>query len=163
VRVDRNDGLVRRHVDDGRRDEDRPVRERAAESRHVATLPALGVVLAGGIDDHLEVGVVERLRRALEQLGAERLDVGDEDPDDTGALAAQAAGDETGLVPEVVDHGPHPSEGARGDAIAPVDDPGHGGDRHAGALGDIADRHPQRLLRHVDCPHRSMSPAVRAE
>ncbi len=105
VGVDGDDGLVRHDVDDRWRDEDRAIRERAAQPRHVATFPALGAVLAGGVDDQVEVRVVERLGRALQQFGAERLDVGDEDPDDVGALAAQAPGDEAGLVAEVVDDG----------------------------------------------------------
>ena len=68
-------------------------------------------MLAAGVDDQFVVGVVERLGGALQQLGAERLDVGDEDADDVGALAAQAAGDEARLVAEVVDDGAHPVEG----------------------------------------------------
>ena len=79
-------------------------------------------MLAGGVDDQVEVGVVERLGRALQQLGAERLDVGDEDADDVGALAAQASCDEAGLVAEVVDDGAHPAERGRGDAVPTVDD-----------------------------------------
>ena len=53
----------------------------------------------------------DRLRGALEQLRAERLDVGDEDADDVGPPAAQAAGDQARLVPEVGDHGLDPAEG----------------------------------------------------
>ena len=152
VRVDRDDGLVRVDVDDRRRDEDRAVGECAAEPGHVATFPALCVVLAGGVDDHLEVRVVERLGRALEQLGAERLDVGDEDADHARALAAQAPCDEARLVAEVVDDGLHPAEGVGRDAVPAVDDAGDGRDRHAGALGDIADGDPERFLRHVERP-----------
>ena len=57
-------------------------------------------------------GVVQRPGGALEQLGAERLDVGDEDADDVGALAAQAAGDEARLVAELLDRLADPDDGA---------------------------------------------------
>jgi hypothetical protein len=135
--------LIRGDLDDRRRDEDRAVGERAAEPGHVATFPAFGAVLAGGVDDHVEVGVVERSRRALQQLGAERLDVGHEDADHAGALAAQAAGDEARLVAEVVDDGPYAGESGRGDAVPAVHDARHGRDRHTGPFGDVADGHSQ--------------------
>ena len=152
VWVDGDDGLVRHDVDHCRGDEDRAIRERAAQPGHVAAFPALGAVLAGGVHDQVEVGVVERLRRALQQFGAEWLDVGDEDADDVGALATQAPGDQAGLVAEVVDDGTHTAERGGSDAVSAVDDARHGRDRHAGVLGDIADGHPERLLCHVERP-----------
>ena len=93
-------------VVDGRGDEDDPVGQRAAQSRHVAALPAgvVEAVAAAGVDDQLVARRLDRPRGALEQLGAERLDVGDEDPEHVGAMAAQAAGDQARLVAELGDH-----------------------------------------------------------
>ena len=66
---------------------------------------------------------MQRPGGALQQLGAERLDVGHEDADDVGAVAAQAAGDEARLVAELLDHLADAHAGLGGDAVALVDHP----------------------------------------
>ena len=135
-------GPARADVVDRRGDEDDPVGERAAQSRHVASLPAaILAVAAAGVDDQLVAGRMDRRRGALEQLGAERLDVGDEDPEDVGAMAAQAARDEARLVAELLDHRLDPGRRVGGDAVAVVDHLRHRGDGHPGLGGDVPDRH----------------------
>ena len=47
-----------------------------------------------GIREQLVAGAAAARRRALEELDGERLELGDQDADDVGALPAQAAGDE---------------------------------------------------------------------
>src|SRR4029450_5369317 len=103
-------------VDHGRGDEDDPVGERAAQPGDVAALPArvvLAVAAARG-DDQLVAALAGGGPGPLEELGAERLDVGDDDAEHVGAAAAEAAGDEAGLVAEVVDDGLHPLQGGGG-------------------------------------------------
>ena len=98
-------GCRRGDLDHGRRDEDDAVGERAAEARQVAPLPALAVrCMPPEYTIELEAGVLQRLGGALQQLGAERLDVRHEDADHVRALAAQAPGDQARLVAELVDH-----------------------------------------------------------
>ena len=106
VRVDGDDEAGLADVVDGRGDEDDSIGQRAAQSRHVAALPAgvVEAVTAAGVDDQLVARRLDRPSSTLEQLGAERLDVGDKDPEHVGAMAAQAAGDETRLVAELADH-----------------------------------------------------------
>ena len=117
-------GWVGAHLDDGRRDQDDAVGERAARAGTGSDAPSPRRPWhAAGVDDQLEGEVVERLGGALQQFGAERLDVGDEDADDVGAVAAQAAGDEARLVAELVDDLADPHAGLGGDAVALVDDP----------------------------------------
>ncbi len=96
-------------VDAARRDEDRPVAERAADAREVAALPADLVVgaPAAGEDDELVARCRGSPRDALQQLRAERLDVDDEHADHVRAAAAQALRDEARLVAELLDHGAH--------------------------------------------------------
>ena len=115
VRVDGDDQPGLADVVDGRGDEDDPVGQRAAQPRHVAALPAgvVEAVAAAGVDDQLVARRLDRPGRALEQLGAERLDVGDEDPDHVGAVAAQAAGDQARLVAELADHRLDPASPSR--------------------------------------------------
>ena len=96
--------------------------------------------MATGVDDQLVLAASQRVGRALQHLGTERLDVGHEDPDHVGALRSQAASDEAGLVPEIGDDDLDPVEGGGRDAVPTVDDTRDGGDRNAGALGDVADR-----------------------
>ena len=115
VRVDGDDQPGLADVVDGRGDEDDPVGQRAAQPRHVATLPAgvLEAVTAAGVHDQLVARRLDRPCRALEQLGAERLDVGDENPEHVSAVAAQAAGDQARLVPQIADHGLDPASPSR--------------------------------------------------
>src|SRR5690606_34903513 len=103
------------------------------------------------VDDQLVVGVVERPGRALQQLGGEGLQVGDDDPDEVGPPAAHAAGDEARLVAEVGDHRLDLGDGVGSDAVTAVEHPGHGGDRHPRLSSDVLDGHPvgRRLLRGV--------------
>ena len=117
-----------------------PSVECATEAGEVAALPAL-LGAHPRVDHQLVVRPVERVGDALQQFGAEWLDVGDQHADDVRALAAQAAGDEARLVAEFVDDVLDPGDGARGDAVAPVDDARDGGDRDVGACGHVADRH----------------------
>ena len=150
-------GCSTRDLDDAGGDEDDPVGERAGEPRQVATLPALSAGHAAGVDDELEGEVVQRPGGALQQLGAERLDVGHEDADDVGAVAAQAAGDEARLVAELLDHLADAHAGLGGDAVALVDHPRHRGDRHAGPRRDVTDRDACACGGAV---HRARSPHV---
>ena len=102
VRVDGDDRAVVLHVGDGRGDQHRAVDERAHHPRQVAPLPADVLVdaAAGGVGDQLVAGAADRVRRALEHLGAERLEVRDQHADHVGAVVAQAARHQAGLVAE---------------------------------------------------------------
>ena len=146
--VDRDDRRAERLVDAARRDEDRAVRERAADPREVAPLPAglVGGLPAAGEDDELVARVADAASDSLEQLGAERLEVAHEHADHLRAPAAQALTDEARVVAERVDHGAHPRRGVLGDAVAVVDHLRDRRDRDARLRGDIADRHASVLF-----------------
>src|ERR1039458_3822325 len=79
---------------------------------------------AGRVDHHLEAGAPDCVRGALEQFGAERLEVGNQDADDVRAVVAQALRDEAGLVPQIVDHRLDTGTGVRRHAATTVDDLG---------------------------------------
>src|SRR5690606_1450953 len=138
-------------VDDGGRDEDRPVGQGAVEPAEEASFPP-GLVLGTPgtrIDDELVVGLVEGPGGALEEFGREGLEVGDDDPDEVGAPAAHAASHEARLVAEVGDDGLYLGDGVGGDTVAAVQNPRHGGYRHSGPLSDVFDRHP--IGRRLSC------------
>ncbi len=93
VRVDGHDRLIRVHLGDGRCDQDGAVGERAAETRHVPPLPAdVVAAVTAGVDDQLVLAAAQRVGGALQHLGAERLDVGDQHADHVGALASAGCG-----------------------------------------------------------------------
>ena len=152
VRVDGHDGLGGGNFDDGRRDEDRAVGQCAAQTRERTPLPPLLAVHATRVHDELEPRVLDGPRRSLEQLGAERLDAGDEDADDVRSLAPEAPGDEARLEVELVDRFLYPRDRSFGDPVAAVDDSRHGRDGHAGKCGDVADRDPRSVHRHCFGP-----------
>ena len=110
--IDGDDGRAERHIDAARGDEERAVAQRPADPREIPALPAdlVGGAPTPGEDDELVAGAVDRARDALQQLGAERLDIDDENADHIGAAAAQALRDEARLVAELFDHGPDPLE-----------------------------------------------------
>ncbi len=144
VVVDRDHRRSEHLVDAAGRDEDRTVGERPADAREVAALPAALVARAAGAGEHdeLVVRVVDRPRDALEQLGAERLDVGDEHAEDVGAPASQALADEARVVAELLDHRAHARRGVLGDAVAVVYHLRDRGDRDPGLRRDLTNRHP---------------------
>ena len=146
VRVDGDDGDRAAARDDGGRDEDGAVDEGAAEAGQGALLPADAVVAAqaAGVGEELVPGPVDGLGDALEQLGRERLELGDEDPDDVGLAAPQAPRDDRRLVPEVVDDLLDVAGGLGRDAVATVDHLGDGRDGDAGGARDVADRDSSR-------------------
>src|SRR5690606_17002572 len=78
----------------------------------------------------------------LEDLCAERLELGDEDAQDVGATGAQAAGHQRGLVAEPLDDLLHPLARRGGHAVAAVDDLGDGRHRDAGGPRDVVDGDP---------------------
>lgn len=141
--IDGDDGRAERHIDAARGDEERAVAQRPADPREIPALPAdlVGGAPTPGEDDELVAGAVDRARDALQQLGAERLDIDDENADHIGAAAAQALRDEARLVAELFDHGPDPLRGRLGHAPAVVDHLGHGRNRHARLGGDVANRY----------------------
>ena len=141
--IDGDDRRAERHIDAARGDEEGAVAQRPADPREIAALPAdlVGGAPTAGEDDELVAGAVDPARHALQELGAERLDVDHEDADHVRAAAAQALRDEARLVAELLDHGPDPLRGRLGDAPAVVDHLGHGRHRDARLGGDIANRH----------------------
>ena len=106
VVVDRDHRRAGRRIDAARRDEDDAVRERAADPREVAALPAglVGLLPAAREDDELVARAVDPLGDSLEELGAERLDVADEHADHLRPPAPQALTGEARVIPELVDH-----------------------------------------------------------
>ncbi len=112
----------------------RRLSERRSQPDRTAVVPT-------GVREQLVARLVDGAGHALEQLGAERLELGDEHPDDVRAVAAQAAGPEAGLVAERLDDLGDPVDGALGDAVALVDDLGDRGDRHAGLACDVLHPH----------------------
>ncbi len=143
VVIDGDDRRAERHIDAARGDEQRAVAQRPADPREIAALPA---DLVDGTptprEDHEFVArAVDRARDALQELGAERFDVDDEDADHFRAAAAQALRDETRLVAELLDHGPDALRGRLGNAPAVVDHLGDGRYRHSCLGGDVSDRH----------------------
>ena len=165
MRVDGDDRAVVLHVGDRRRHEHGAVDEGAHHPREVAPLPADVVVdpAAGGVGDQLVAGAADRVGRALEHLGAERLEVGDQHADHVGPGVAQAARDQAGLVAEPVDHLGDVLGGLAGDAVPAVDDLRDGRHGHAGLGGDLLHRHPAARspgARHLEslAPHPLTAP-----
>ena len=143
VGVDGDDRAAGRRPDDRGRHEQRTVDERAAEPAQRAVLPAdvVGALAAGRVDDELVAGAAQRPGDALDELGAEGLDVGHEHADDVGAVVAQAARHDARLVAQLVDDALHARRGGGRDAVALVDDLGDGRDGDPGLDGDVPDRH----------------------
>jgi hypothetical protein len=108
-------------------------------------------VAAARVDDQLVAALADGGPGPLEELGAERLDVGDDDAEHVGAAAAEAAGDEAGLVAEVVDDGLHPLQRGGSHPVAAVDHLRHGGDRHTRLGRYIADRHARHRASITTC------------
>jgi len=143
VRVDGHHGHGRLHVDHRRGDQHRAVDQRAGQPGQVAALPARTlVVAASGVGEQLVAGVPERLGGTLEDLGAERLELGDQDADHVRLVGAQAARHQARLVAEVGDHVAHALRRRARDAVPVVEHLGDGGDRHAGGPCHVGDGHP---------------------
>ena len=93
------------------------VDQRAGQAGQRAPLPAdVGPAGPAGVGEQLVAGAGHRPGRALEQLGRERLELGDQDAQHVGAVAAQALGAEARLVAELVDDLLHPVHGRLRDA-----------------------------------------------
>jgi hypothetical protein len=118
------------------------------ESRARAPLPPHGGALAvpAGVGQQLVSAPGDLLRRPLEQLGRERLELGDQDAEHVGAVAAQALRPQARLVAELVNDLLDALHGCLGNAVAAVDDLRHGRDRDAGSTCHI--RHLDALLKH---------------
>ena len=123
---------------------------RASERR---SQPTIGSACPGGVGEQLVVGLRDLGRGALEQLGRERLELGDQDAEHVGAVAAKALRTEARLVAELVDDLLHPVDGRLRDAVASVDDLGDGRHRDAGRAGDVGHLHAVRELHASD--HRA--------
>src|SRR5690606_37141760 len=95
--------------------------------------------------------------RALEEFGAERLEVVDDDPDDVRPMAAQTPCHQARLVAEAGDHFLHAAGGGRSDAVAAIDHPGYRRYRDARPSGYVLDGHTVPRAR-----HRPGSPPVRS-
>ena len=142
VRVDRHHRDLGRRRHHGGRDEDGAVDQGAAEPAERPALPPhRATVVAAGVGEQLVPGLVDRARDPLEQLGAERLELGDQHADHVGAVAAQAAGPEARLVAERLDDLGDLVHRALGDAVALVDDLRHRRDGHARRAGDVLHPH----------------------
>ena len=141
MRVDRDDRHACVGVHFGRGHDDRAIDERATESGQVSPLPAGTPALAGPcIGQQLVVGVPEPRAGTLEDLGAEGLELGDQDPDHVRAPGPQTSRDQARLVAKFLDDPQHPRRGGGRDAVAAVDYLGDGCDGHARRLGDVRDR-----------------------
>ncbi len=144
VRID-GDDRDRRAGQRGRRcDDDGAVDEGAGQPGERSSLPP-GLVRTGhqpGVGEQFVPGAGRRTRDAAEQLGRERFELGHEDPDDAGAGAPQAAGDQGGLVAELLDDLLHAEHRRGRHPVAQVDDLRHGRDRHPRGAGDVGDGHP---------------------
>jgi len=104
VRVDRDDRHACVGVHFGRGHDDRAIDERATESGQVSPLPAGTPALAGPcIGQQLVVGVPEPRAGTLEDLGAEGLELGDQDPDHVRAPGPQTSRDQARLVAKFLD------------------------------------------------------------
>ena len=140
---DHGDRHVRRH-DHGGRDDDGGVDEGAGQPGQGASFPPAGgaAVGAAGVGEELVLRAVDRRGDALEELGGEGLELGDEHADDACPAAPEAARHQGGLVAELLDDGEH-AGGRRGrDPVAVVHDLRHGGDGDAGDARDVGDGDP---------------------
>ena len=142
VRVDGDHRHRGPGLDHGGRDDDRAVQQGAPQAAQRAPFPADGLAVGGaGEGQQLVVGVGHRPGDTLEQLGAERLELGDQHPEDAGVRAAQAAGQQAGLVAQLGDDGVHPRRGGGGHAIPAVHDLGDGRHGDAGLARDVLHPH----------------------
>jgi len=128
-------------VDHGRRHQDRAVDQRPAQPREVAALPAdvPAGSSAAGVGEQLVAAAADGSRHALEQLSAERLELGHQHADHVGPVRAQAARHQARLVAEVLDDLPHVRGGRHGHSVTSVEDLGDRGDRHARVARDVGD------------------------
>ena len=93
-------------------------------------------------EDEAHVLLVERLGGAAHELREIRIvDHRHRGPDQAGPAAGEAARAAIRGVAPLPDDPVHELARLRRHVLAAVDDAGHGRDRHAGQLGDLADRH----------------------
>ena len=108
----------------------------------------LTVVLVAGRREHdAEVLLRERLRGAGEDGREVRgEDERDEHADEPGTAGGEPAGAAVRAVALLPDDRRDELPGLRRDVAPPVEDARDGGDRDAGQLGHLPDRHPRRAL-----------------
>ena len=101
------------------------------------------VLVLGGREDGTEVMLLQRLGRAGED-GREvgRVDERDEQPDEPGSAVREAARAPVRDVAPLLDDAGDELPRLRRHVAAAVEHAGDGGDRHAGLVRDLADRHP---------------------
>ena len=96
---------------------------------------------------------------AAQHLEQKRVgDVAHDHAEQRALAAAQRAGEEVGLVAQLLGgrHDPLAGGVPHGHAsLAPVEDARHGGNRHAGLLGNVAQRHGRQRV-----PHRARFPPL---
>ena len=140
--INSNDRRTVVDIDHGRRHQHSAIDQRPGQSRQIPTLPANLITdpATSRVHHELEPAPADRIRRPLQQLSAERLEIGHQDADDVRLVVAKALRDQTRLVPELVDHLPHARVSSRRDTVAFVDHLRYGRHRDTCARRDIADR-----------------------
>src|SRR5690606_31481373 len=104
-------------------DQDGAVDDAARQPGQGAALPAHpGTPVAARPGQQLVLGALHRVRGTLEQLGRERLELGDQDAEHVRPVAAQALRPQARLVPELVNDLAYAVDGRLCNAVAAVDD-----------------------------------------
>jgi len=148
VRIDRHHR--NRGVGHGRRrcHDHRAVDQRSGQPGQRAPLPAdVVVALVAGVGQQFVAGPLGRAGDALEQLSGEGLELRHQHSDHVGAVPAQAARNQRGLVAELGNHVHHFVVGLRSHSVAVVDHLRHGRHRHARNSRHVDDGHPRRVSR----------------